>query len=111
MKYFITYSEVKGAIDLPITAFTDPRAYIDAVYRRGFVFLNELRKQVGESAFDAAMKDYYSKTVNRVASQDAFFDALAARSSQNIGPLVKTYFGGAVALPCKISANAIGCRR
>jgi hypothetical protein len=57
------------------------------------------------------MRDYYANSVNRSASQDAFFDALAARSAQNIGPLVKAYFGGSVALPCKISANAVGCRR
>ena len=111
MKYFITYSDVKGAIDLPITAFSDSRAYIDSVYRRGFVFLNEVRRTVGDASFDAAMRDYYARTVNRSASQDAFFDALAARSAQNIGPLVKAYFGGAVALPCKISANSVGCRR
>ncbi len=111
MKYFITYSDVKGSIDQPIYAFKDSRSYIDAVYRRGFMFLSDVRRQMGDPAFDAAMKDYFAKTQNRSATPEAFFDALAARTAQDLSPLVKAYFAAPPALPCKITNNAIGCRR
>lgn len=111
MKYYVTYSDAKGAIDQPITAFKDSRSYIDAIYRRGFVFLNEVRKLMGDAAYDAAMRDYIARAPSRMASQDALFDALAARTAENLSPLVKAYFTSPPALPCRVSANASGCRR
>ena len=112
--YFIlgrNRGEVTGPIDLGIADYADSRAYINAVYRRGLVFLNDIRKLIGTETLDAAMKDYYQSQEYKIATQDAFFDALARHTSEDIGPLVKGYFAGDVALPCRISANAPGCRR
>ena len=101
----------QGAIDLSIYDYPDTKAYVDAIYKRGFLFLNNLRKAIGDGAFDAAMRDYYQKESYRVTTQDAFFDAIAAHSSEDISPLVKDYFANPVRLPCKISNNEVGCRR
>jgi hypothetical protein len=97
-------------IDLPITAYADAHTYIEAVYRRGLMFLRDVRGKVGASYFDAAMQDYYNAELYKVTTPDAFFDALARHTSVDISPLVKSYFASTVALPCSISNDAAGCR-
>ena len=112
--YFILGKErsrLTGAIDLPLSEYPDSRAYIDAVYRRGLMFLNDIRKRVGTETLDAALKDYYQSQAYKEADQDAFFDALARHTAEDIRGLVKGYFAGVVDLPCRISGNAPGCRR
>lgn len=101
----------KGAIDLPITAYADMKDYLQAVYQRGFLFLDDLRDLVGPEDFDAALRDYYQDQSYKITRPEAFFDALARHSKQDITKLVKGYFANEVPLPCGISANAIGCRR
>ena len=112
--YFILgkqQAKVIGAIDLSIADFPTSRAYTDAIYRRGLMFLNDVRKQIGQESLDAALKDYYQAEAYKVTNQEAFFDAIARHTTENIAPLVKGYFARQVALPCKISADAPGCRR
>ncbi|HEY3342758.1 MAG TPA: hypothetical protein VGK81_12100, partial [Anaerolineae bacterium] len=87
------------------------QTYIAAIYRRGLMFLKDARGVVGADNFDAAVRDYYTTEVYKVTTQDAFFDALARHTSQNLSPVVKEYFAAQVTLPCKISNDAAGCRR
>jgi aminopeptidase N len=75
------------------------------------MFLNDIRKRVGTETLDAALKDYYQSQAYKEADQDAFFDALARHTTEDISGLVKGYFAGVVDLPCRISGNAPGCRR
>jgi hypothetical protein len=56
------------------------------------------------------MRDYYSTELYKVTTPDAFFDALARHTSQNLSPLVKGYFASQVTLPCQIRNHAVGCR-
>ena len=100
-----------GPIDLAIDEYADSRAYINAVYRRGLIFLNEVRKRIGTQTLDAALKDYYESYAYQQADQDRFFDALARHTSQDISDLVRGFFARAVTLPCRISNNAQGCRQ
>jgi hypothetical protein len=112
--YFIlgrNRGDLTGPIDLGVADYEDSRAYINAVYRRGLVFLNDLRKLVGQDTLDVVMKDYYQAEAYKIANQDAFFDALARHTAEDITSLVKGYFANEVVLPCRISANAVGCRR
>jgi hypothetical protein len=97
-------------IDLPITAYPDARTYIEAVYRRGLMFLRDVRGKMGTPDFDAAMRDYYNSMLYQVTTPEAFFDALVRHTSVDISGLVKTYFAANVTLPCAISGGASGCR-
>lgn len=100
-----------GAIDLGITDFGNSKAYIDAIYRRGLIFMNDLRRKMGQDVLDAALKDYYTAAQYKTTDRDAFFDALARHTDEDISDIVKTYFAARFDLPCKISDNAPNCRR
>lgn len=110
--YYISgNSAPRGNIDFGVYDYDSSLAYIDAVYRRGLIFLNKVRQLMGDDAFDAAMRDYYSAQSYKVTTSDAFFDALAKHSTKDISSLLRDYFSSRVTLPCKISNNASGCRR
>jgi hypothetical protein len=111
-KHYISGSSApKGNINLSIYGYASSKAYTDAVYRRGMMFLNDLRKQMGKTAFNKMLQDYYGAEVYNVTTPDAFFDAVARNTDEDISKLVQTYFDAPPALPCKISNNAPGCRQ
>jgi hypothetical protein len=100
-----------GAIDLGIADYESSKAYIDAVYRRGLIFMNDLRRTLGQDVVDAALKDYFNTEQYKITHRDAFFDAIARHTRQDISAIVKGYFAAQVDLPCTISDSAPGCRR
>lgn len=111
-KYYIAGTrKAQGSIDLPIYGYPDSKTYIEAVYRRGLQFLNDTRNLIGTDIFDDTLKDYFTAQSYKVTTQDAFFDALARHTTQDVSELVSTYFSSPVTLPCKISNNAPGCKR
>jgi Peptidase family M1 domain len=111
-KYYITgASKPIGSINLSIYDYPDSKSYTDAVYRRGMMFLNDIRTRIGKSTFNAMLQDYYTAEVYKVTTPDAFFDALARHTGEDLSDLVQTYFDAPPALPCKISNNAPNCRR
>jgi hypothetical protein len=100
-----------GAIDLGIADYDSSKAYIDAVYRRGLIFLNDLRRTLGTDVMDDILKDYYTTEQYKITHRDAFFDAISRHTAQDISAIVKGYFAAQVDLPCRISDAAPGCRR
>lgn len=109
--YYVAGRRPTGAIDLSLSEYEDSTAYIAAVYQRGLLFLNDVRKKLGREDFDAMLRDYYITQQYKIAEQDAFFDALARHSNDDFSALVKGYFAKPVTLPCKISNNEPGCRK
>ena len=69
------------------------RAYRDAVYLNGAIFLDELRTLVGDEAFFAFLKDYVAQNRNGIADSAKFFAILKKHTTVDIAPLVKKYFG------------------
>ncbi|MCS6774594.1 MAG: M1 family metallopeptidase [Thermoflexales bacterium] len=111
--YFIIGKDgavLRGAIDLGITDYRDGREYVIAVYRRGLLFMRDLRNRIGGATLDAALREYYRRGQDRVADQDLFFDAIASQTTQDISDLVRGYFAQPVRLPCRISKGAPSCR-
>jgi hypothetical protein len=68
------------------------RAYRDAVYLNGAVFIEELRKQIGDEAFFAFLKDYVSSNSRKTATRQSFFEAVRRHTSQDIHSLTVKYF-------------------
>ena len=66
--------------------------YRNAVYFNGAIFLNELRKSIGNEVFFAILYDYAQQNAGKIASAQNFFAVLAAHSSQDSAPLIKKFF-------------------
>ncbi len=111
MENYLRSKKPTGAIDGTLGSFGDSQAYLNGVYRRGAMFLLDVRTAMGTTAFDAAMKDYFVVETDKITNANAFFDALARNSNADLSVIVRDYFANPPVLPCKISANAPGCRK
>ena len=100
-----------GMIDKSIYDYADSKTYVEAVYRNGIEFMRAVRDQVGKDIFDDILKDYYTAEAYKITTPDAFFDAVARHSNEDLRGTVKGFFANAVVLPCKISSNEPGCRQ
>lgn len=108
--HYIASRRPVGPIDLSLAEYADSSAYIAGVYQRGPLFLNDIRKKLGRERFDEMLRDYYTTQQYAITNQDAFFDALARHTSEDMRPLVRGYFAKPVTLPCAISGGENGCR-
>jgi aminopeptidase N len=92
--YRVNYYEPQGAVDGPIYNPAGYRPYRDAIYLNGAVFLEELRKQVGDEAFFAFLKDYVGQMSGKIATRGDFFRILGEHSGVDIAPLLDRFFQG-----------------
>ena len=90
--YRIHYYQPGGWVDGSIYNPEGYRAYRDAVYLNGALFLEDLRSLVGEQAFFAFLEDYASTYAHQVASQEDFFALLGEHNQEDLGPLLSRYF-------------------
>lgn len=59
--YELALSDSKLPIGLPVDRYADDSDYFAAVYEKGKVFLDELRRTLGDDAFFAFLQTYYRK--------------------------------------------------
>jgi Peptidase family M1 domain len=90
--YRVNYYEPKGWVDGSVYNPEGYRSYRDAVYLNGALFLEDLRKQIGDQAFFAFLPAYAKKFALQIASTDQFFDLLGEFSSVDLAPLESRYF-------------------
>jgi transcriptional regulator with XRE-family HTH domain len=83
----------QGEIDRPIYAFVDGRTYLNAVYRRGALFISDLRDRMGDEAFFAFLRDYYESKGKQLSTAEDFFAVLFRHSDVDISSLLEEYFG------------------
>jgi len=81
-----------GRIDAPIYVFADQRSYMNAVYRRGAIFLSDLRQAVGRQEFYAFLQDYCQSQSHKLSTADDFFSILARHTNEDLSPLLEEYF-------------------
>jgi len=82
-----------GQIDRPIYAFMDGRTYLNAVYRRGALFISDIRDRMGDEAFFAFLRDYYESGGKQLSTAEDFFAILYRHSEVDISSLLEEYFG------------------
>jgi hypothetical protein len=75
-----------------IYKYGDVRAYINAVYLRGALFMQELRDLMGDEAFFAALKSYAETHQGGFVTANDFWSLLGAFSEQDLTPLRQKYF-------------------
>lgn len=83
----------QGQIDRPIYAFMDGRSYLNAVYRRGALFMRDLRERMGEDEFFAFLRDYYDSQGQKLSTAQHFFSILSRHTAVDTSLLVEEYFG------------------
>jgi hypothetical protein len=81
-----------GWVDTTVYDGYDFRAYTDAVYLRGALFLEDLRKRIGEKAFNAFLRDYTASYAHQFATADDFFTVLDRNTKTDYSDLVTEYF-------------------
>jgi hypothetical protein len=90
--YRVNYYDPRGWVDGSIYNPEGYRAYRDAVYLNGAVFLDDLRTLIGDKAFFDFLKDYHTQNTGKIATEDLFFEILAQHTQEDLTPLISQYF-------------------
>ncbi len=83
----------QGLIDRPIYAFMDGRTYMNAVYRRGALFIRDARERMGDEEFFAFLREYCETQQRQLSTADDFFAILYRHTEVDISSLLEEYFG------------------
>ena len=79
-------------IDGSIYDYQDEASYMNTVYRRGALFLADLRQLVGSQVFDDFLKDYCQSRSYSLATTADFFSILSRHTDEDLLPLLTEYF-------------------
>ncbi len=90
--YRIDYYDPQGWVDGNIYNPQGYRAYRDAVYLNGALFLEDLRNLIGERAFFDFLETYSREYTQQIVTADNFFALLADFSQADLSLLLEKYF-------------------
>ena len=90
--YRINFFEPSGYIDIPVYQGQNDETYKNIVYFNGTHFLRDLRARIGDEAFYAFLKDYFSQNKGGIASKDDFFTSLDAHTDVDYSDITRGYF-------------------
>ncbi len=88
----VNYYEPSGWVDGSIYNPEGYRAYRDAVYLNGAVFMEELRKTIGDESFFNFLQDYADQNTNKIANADDFFTILEEHTTKDLSELISRFF-------------------
>lgn len=81
-----------GKIDSLIYEFRDNREYFDAVYRRGALFMRDLRETMGDPAFFEFLQEYQRRHAYQIVTSRDFFNLVQEYTTADLVPLQEEYF-------------------
>jgi len=90
--YRVNYYQPRGWVDGSIYNPDGYRAYRDAVYLNGAVFLEDLRGQIGDEAFFGTLRNYIAENASQIATRENFLAVLSQHTSVEITPLLQRFF-------------------
>jgi hypothetical protein len=90
--YRVQYYQPSGWVDGTIYNPQGYRAYRDAVYLNGAMFLEDLRLLMGDEAFFSFLNGYVIQETHQIATGDDFFQLVGQYTQADIGPLLEKYF-------------------
>jgi hypothetical protein len=91
-EFRVTRFHPEGWVNSTIYEHGGFRPYVDAVYLRGALFMQNLRDLVGDEAFLAFLQDYAQRSAQLQVMGEDFFSILAEHSAADIRELVLRYF-------------------
>lgn len=68
------------------------RAYREAVYLNGAVFMEELRQAMGDESFFSFLSEYAAQNRYKISTKPRFFSLAQLFSKTNLQPLLEKYF-------------------
>lgn len=92
VNYYQPSGWVSDSIYNPHGVTSAYRAYRDAVYLNGAVFLEEMRNLIGDENFFAFLKDYTAAFSYKIATREDFFNLLGEHTEQDLKLLINKYF-------------------
>jgi transcriptional regulator with XRE-family HTH domain len=81
-----------GAIDGSIYDFSSQSSYMNAVYRRGALFLGDLRQLLGNEGYQQFIRDYAQRQSHTFSTGGDFFFILSQHTDRDLSPLIDEYF-------------------
>jgi hypothetical protein len=90
--YRINYYEPHGWVNGSIYNPDGYRAYRDAIYLNGAVFLDKLRNEIGPENFAQFLRAYAAQYAHQIASSADFFALLNEYSEEDLSVLIASYF-------------------
>jgi transcriptional regulator with XRE-family HTH domain len=81
-----------GRVNASTYVFADQASYMNAVYRRGAVFLADLRHAMGSSDFQVFLQDYCQSQSYKLSTTEEFFSILSRHTDEDLSPLLEEYF-------------------
>jgi len=92
VKYYQPRGYVDDSIYNPHREAQAYRAYRDAVYLNGAMFLEELRQLTGDEAFFGFLREYARRYAGRLAGAADFFAVLREHTQADLRDLTQKYF-------------------
>lgn len=90
--YRIYYYQPRGWVDGSIYNPEGYRAYRDAIYLNGALFMEDLREAMGDEVFFDFIRTYAAEHVGQIVSADDFFDTLGRFTQSDLSSLLGKYF-------------------
>jgi len=91
-RYRVQYYQPRGWVNGSIYNPEGYRAYRDAVYLNGAMFLEDLRTLIGDEPFFRFIREYVARYSQKLVSEDDFFNLIEAYSDEDLSPLIEKYF-------------------
>lgn len=79
-------------IDGGVRDFADEGAYFAVVYRRGALFLEELRTRLGDAGFWRMLRSFVAANSGQIARGSELLATAQAASAEDLTPLFRRYF-------------------
>ncbi len=95
----IFYWEPEGPINRTAYDLETTEALLRSVYRRGALFLHDLRGQMGDEGFFAFLREYYQNGAFRIVNSTDFFRTLSRYSTTDMSLIFDRYFDVEIQLP------------
>lgn len=91
-QYRVLRFNPSGWVNSSVYAYNNFRSYVDAVYLRGALYLDDLRALMGDKDFFSAINTYILKNFYGFASTQSFFSSIKSNTSIDIQNLNSVYF-------------------
>lgn len=81
-----------GWVNANIYQYGNFRSYVDAVYLRGAIMLDQVRITMGEEAFFESLRNYLAENTNKIATRQSFFESFKLDTADNLRSITQMYF-------------------